>query len=133
METQTQVSNLSGQDQNIQTGDSLANFAAAFRQFKKFGRGRSMRKFCDDEGYDYHKFCRYVRQGAYQQETTTGGFIEIDAQNLEPVSQSPAKADKTSEGIHIQEVKIRFSNGMVLSNKGCCIDDLLSLIHKIVS
>lgn len=34
------------------------DYAAALRQYNKYGRGRSMKKFCEDEGYDYWKFCK---------------------------------------------------------------------------
>ncbi len=37
------------------------DYAAALRHYSRYGRGRSMRKFCEDEGYDYWKFCRYAR------------------------------------------------------------------------
>jgi len=40
------------------------DYAAALRQYNRYGRGRSMRKFCEDEGYDYLKFCRLAREGA---------------------------------------------------------------------
>jgi len=35
----------------IQTG--AVDYVAALRQYSRYGRGRSMRKFCEDEGYDY--------------------------------------------------------------------------------
>ena len=37
------------------------DYAAALRQYQKYGRGRSMKKFCEDEGYDYWKFCKLAR------------------------------------------------------------------------
>ena len=36
----------------------VVDYAAALRQYNRYGRGRSMKKFCEDEGYDYWKFCR---------------------------------------------------------------------------
>lgn len=39
------------------------DYAAALRQYNKYGRGRSMKKFCEDEGYDYWKFCKLAREG----------------------------------------------------------------------
>lgn len=45
----------------VQSGS--VDYAAALRQYQKYGRGRSMKKFCEDEGYDYWKFCKLAREG----------------------------------------------------------------------
>lgn len=37
-------------------------FAAALRQYQYYSHGRSIRKFCEDEGLDYQKFCKYARE-----------------------------------------------------------------------
>lgn len=37
-------------------------FAAALRQYQYYSHGRSLHKFCEDEGLDYQKFCRYARE-----------------------------------------------------------------------
>ena len=31
----------------------MVDYAAALRPYQKYGRGRAMKKFCEDEGYDY--------------------------------------------------------------------------------
>lgn len=41
----------------------MVDYAAALRQYQKYGRGRSMKKFCKDDGYDYWKFCKLAREG----------------------------------------------------------------------
>lgn len=48
------------------------DYAAALRQYNKYGRGRSMKKFCEDEGYDYWKFCKLAREGQIEMESKTG-------------------------------------------------------------
>ena len=45
----------------LQSGS--VDYAAVLRQYQKYGRGRSMKKFCEDEGYDYWKFCKLAREG----------------------------------------------------------------------
>ena len=45
----------------LQSGS--VDYAAALRQYQKYGRGRSMKKFCEDEGYDYWKFYKLAREG----------------------------------------------------------------------
>ena len=41
------------------------DYAAALRQYSQYGRGRSMRKFCEDEGYDYWKFVSIRRTASF--------------------------------------------------------------------
>lgn len=36
------------------------DYAAAYRQYCTYGRGRSIKRFCEDENYNYTKFRRYV-------------------------------------------------------------------------
>lgn len=45
----------------LQSGS--VDYAAVLRQYQKYGRGRSMKKFCEDEGYDYSKFCKLACEG----------------------------------------------------------------------
>ena len=46
METKNQTAQESAQS-------GVVDYAAALRQYHRYGRGRSMKKFCEDEGYDY--------------------------------------------------------------------------------
>ena len=39
------------------------NYALALKIYQQKGLGRSMKKFCEEEGYDYAKFMRYARRG----------------------------------------------------------------------
>ena len=41
------------------------DYAAAYRQFMNFGHGRSLKQFCEDEGYDYGKLQRYSRKRSF--------------------------------------------------------------------
>jgi len=43
--------------------ESPMNYAMALKHYHQNGRDRSMKKFCEDEGYDYEKFLRYSRKG----------------------------------------------------------------------
>lgn len=56
METKNQTAQESAQS-------GVVDYAAALRQYHIYGRGRSMKKFCEDEGYDYWKFCKMAREG----------------------------------------------------------------------
>ena len=91
--------------------DPTINYAFALKHYNQNGRGRSMKKFCDEEGYDYEKFMQYSRRGQKEysvlkeaDERQSGGFI-------------PLIVDGTPEGaLGIRDVRVRFTNGMELSN-----------------
>lgn len=36
----------------------VVDYAATLRRYHRYGRGRSMKKFCEDEGDYYWKFCK---------------------------------------------------------------------------
>ena len=43
--------------------EAKVNYAFALKNYQQNGRGRSMKKFCEEEGYDYEKFMQYSRRG----------------------------------------------------------------------
>lgn len=112
--------------------ESTANSAFALKHYKQYGRGRSMKKFCEDEGYDYDKFMRYSRKGQTQfsilkeadgneQKSKDPGFIPI------VLDGTPAS------GLRISEIRVRFSNGMELSQSDGDINELIVIIRKMLS
>ena len=44
-------------------GSSSLNYSLALKNYSQNSLGRSMRKFCEDEGYDYNKFMQYACKG----------------------------------------------------------------------
>ncbi len=56
------------------------DYAAALRHDSRYGRGRSMRKVCEDEGYDYWKFCMYARSVSLRLRTSC--FNKSDYDNI---------------------------------------------------
>lgn len=42
--------------------ESKVNYAFALKNYQQNGRGRSMKKFCEEKGYDYEKFMLYSRR-----------------------------------------------------------------------
>jgi len=121
----------SNQTTQAATQAGVVDYAAALRQYNRYGRGRSMRKFCEDEGYDYWKFCRLAREGQTEMTVKSGandkpGFIEINPDG----TQSPVSAE---EPMKVCEIRIRFNNGLVLSRKGGNVEEVISAIRKILS
>ncbi|GEM_PF-600727 len=99
------------------------NYAFALKHYNQNGRGRSMKKFCEDEGYDYEKFMQYSRRGQKEysvlkeadERQSSGGFI-------------PLVVDGAMEGgLGIRDVRVRFTNGMELSQGEGDITELLSM------
>ena len=107
------------------------DYAAALRQYNRYGRGRSMRKFCEDEGYDYWKLCKLAREGQIEMESKSGadkkpGFIEVTPDG----SQSRVTEE---EPMKVCEIRIRFNNGLVFSRRGGDVEEVISAIRKILS
>ena len=122
---------------NNQTLQSAAqpgavDYAAALRQYNRYGHGRSMKKFCEDEGYDYWKFCKLAREGQIEMGAKSGtdnthpGFIEVKPDG----TQSPALAE---EPMKVCEIRIRFNNGLILSRRGGDVEEVISAIRKILN
>lgn len=106
-------------------------FAAALRQYQYYSHGRSLRKFCDDEGLDYQKFCKYAREhgpgsDAGKREGPDGAlpasFIEVRSEG-----------DTTPEPVAIREIRVRFTNGMILHGRADKLEDILSIVRKMLS
>ena len=124
METKNQTAQESAQS-------GVVDYAAALRQYHRYGRGRSMKKFCEDEGYDYWKFCKLAREGQSEMDAKIIAdkhpvFIEVNPD----VPQSLVQCD---EPMRVCEIRIRFSNGLVMSRKGGDVEEVISAIRKILN
>ena len=112
------------------TQSGTVDYAAALRQYNRYGHGRSMKKFCEDEGYDYWKFCKLAREGQVDLNARAGGdksgFVEVSADGT--VSTAIAE-----EPLKVCEIRIRFNNGLVLSRRGGDVEEVISAIRKILN
>ena len=114
------------------TQSGAVDYAAALRQYNRYGHGRLMKKFCEDEGYDYWKFCKLAREGQIEMGAKSGtdnthpGFIEVKPDG----TQSPALAE---EPMKVCEIRIRFNNGLILSRRGGDVEEVISAIRKILN
>ena len=113
------------------TQSGAVDYAAALRQYNRYGRGRSMKKFCEDEGYDYWKLCKLAREGQIEMGAKSGadrrpGFIEVnpDGTRSQAMPEEPMK---------VCEIRIRFNNGLILSRRGGDVEEVISAIRKILS
>ncbi len=104
------------------------DYTMALRQYHQFGHGRSMRKFCEDEGYDYEKFCRTSRRGLKEldiqvkklsEKKSAPGFIALE------VEDSPVKQNS------IADIRIRFVSGLELILQGSSKEEMLNVIKAL--
>ena len=109
--------------------DPTINYAFALKHYNLNDSGRSMKKFCEEDGDDYEKFMQYSCRGQKDRASSNrrtsasrrGGFI-------------PLVVDETPEGaLGIRNVRVRFTNGM-----SCCsamvtsINDLFGMVRKML-
>ena len=104
------------------------NYSLALKNYSQNGRGRSMRKFCEDEGYDYNKFMQYARKG--QKELSV--LKDADSKQSE-ASFIPLVVESThSDAFGIAEVRVRFTNGMELIQRDGDINELFGIVRKML-
>ena len=130
------------------------DYAAVIREYEMYGRGRSLKKFCDDSGYVYPNVLRFYRKCFWNSKakvSTTSGedspFVPLEVENdcsesessvseepsgktpELPVPPLPANANPTYS---IVSMHISFSNGMELSLCETDVNEITALLHKIV-
>ena len=109
--------------------DPTINYAFALKHYNQNGRGRSMKKFCEEEGYDYEKFMQYSRRGQKDysvlkeadEHQLSGGFIPLVVDGGGP--------EKT---LGIRDVRVRFTSGMELSQCEGDISELFGMVRKML-
>ena len=119
------------------------DYAAAYKQYCTYGRGRSIKQFCEDENYNYTKFRRYIDKAlwcASKSERDSFGkqFAPVKVEGT-PEESSPAliSQDPVAEGdspsISISSIEVRLSNGLHLSVEAPSFDSLVDVLRKLVS
>lgn len=116
--------------QSASTSSHQVDYAAALRHFQHYHRGRSMRRYCEEEGYDYHKFCKYAREALNSPDSEPGVFVEVPSQDAPAAAQSSMTV---SSGLTVREVRIRLSNGVDLTSRNCDLQVVLDLLTKMLS
>lgn len=119
------------------------DYAAAYRQYCTYGRGRTLKKFCEDEDYNYTKLRRYVDKSFWNASKTERDSIGCQCVPVEvdTVDSKPSQSEETSEKskdkeeahISISFVQVQLSNGLNLRVEAPAIDSLVDVLHKLVS
>ena len=108
--------------------EAKVNYAFALKNYQQNGRGRSMKKFCEEEGYDYEKFMQYSRRG--QKEYSV--LKEADARQTSD-KFIPLAVDGPAESVlGILDVRVRFTNGMELSQSEGDLNELFGMVRKML-
>lgn len=108
--------------------EAKVNYAFALKNYQQNGRGRSMKKFCEEEGYDYEKFMQYSRRG--QKEYSV--LKEADARQTSD-KFIPLVVDGPAESVlAILDVRVRFTNGMELSQSDGDLNELFGMVRKML-
>ena len=87
-----------------------------------------MRKFCEDEGYDYNKFMQYARKG--QKELSV--LKDADANQSESAFIPLVVESGSSDALGIAEVRVRFTNGMELIQSDGDVNELFGIVRKML-
>ena len=108
--------------------EAKVNYTFALKNYQQNGRGRSMKKFCEEEGYDYEKFMQYLRRG--QKEYSV--LKEADARQTSD-KFIPLVVDGPAESVlGILDVRVRFTNGTELSQSEGDLNELFGLVRKML-
>lgn len=108
--------------------EAKVNYAFALKNYQQNGRGRSMKKFCEEEGYDYEKFMQYSRRG--QKEYSV--LKDADARQTSD-KFIPLVVEGLAESVlGILDVRVRFTNGMELSQSEGDLNELFGMVRKML-
>ncbi len=110
---------------------STVDYTAALRQFRQYGKGRSMRQFCEDEGYDYKKFCKFSRCGAREQDIQLNKLEDRHTYNVSgsfiPIEVTPGDAVTNGTRL-ISQIRVSFSSGMEVTLQGSSKEEMLNVL-----
>ena len=87
-----------------------------------------MKKFCEEEGYDYEKFMQYSRRGQKE-------YIVLKDADARQTSDKfiPLVVDGPAESVlGILDVRVRFTNGMELSQSEGDLNELFGMVRKML-
>lgn len=108
--------------------EAKVNYAFALKNYQQNGRGRSMKKFCEEEGYDYEKFMQYSRRGQKEYSVLKDADARQTSDKFIPlVVEGPAESV-----LGILDVRVRFTNGMELSQSEGDLNELFGMVRKML-
>ena len=118
------------------------DYAAAYRQYCTYGRGRSIKQFCEEEDFNYTKFRKYVDKALWsasksERDSFGSQFAPLVVDGA-PADTSPAVTsteivvDSNPTSIHISSIAVKLSNGLRLTVDSPSLDSLIDVLRKLV-
>ena len=108
--------------------EAKVSYAFALKNYQQNGRGRLMKQFCEEEEYDYEKIMQYSRRGQIEYNV----LKEADARQTSD-KFIPLVVDGLSESVlGILDVRVRFTNGMELSQSEGDLNELFGMVRKML-
>ena len=116
------------------------DYAAAYRHYVDFGGGRTLEKFCQDEGYDFEKFKHYGRD-AFWQHLIYKDDAEFEKQK-EAIMSIGSVDNSKQEDIEPQGetvlplktvnfFKVEYSDGLSLSMSNVSVERMVDLLQSV--
>lgn len=118
------------------------DYAAAYRQFCTYGRGRSLKQFCEDEDFNYSKLSKYVNKSFWSLSKSERDSIgcqcaplEIETATASTLTNEPAVTimENVSTNLSIASIEVKLTNGLRLTVDTPSLDSLVEVLHKLVS
>lgn len=118
------------------------DYAAAYRQYCTYGRGRSLKQFCEDEDFNYSKLSKYVNKSFWTLPKSERNSIGCQCAPLEieTAPESSAANDSSvtimenlSTNLSIASIEVKLSNGLKLTVDNPSVDSFVEVLHKLVS
>ena len=117
------------------------DYAAAYRQYSTYGRGRSLKQFCEDEDFNYSKLSKYVNKYFWSLSKSERDSIGCQCVPLE--IETAAESSTTNESsvtimenvptnLSIASIEVKLSNGLRLTVDTPSVDSLVEVLHKLV-
>lgn len=118
------------------------DYAAAYRQFCTYGRGRSLKQFCQDEDFNYSKLRKYIDKSFWSASKSERNSIGCQCTPLEIETATESsttndsfvsKNENISPHFSIVSIEVKLTNGLRLTVDTPSIDSFIEVLHKLVS
>ena len=107
------------------------DYAAAYRQFCTYGKGRSLKQFCEDENFNYSKLRRYIDKSFWSASKSVRESIGCQCA---PTTNEPSVTimENVPANLSIASIEVKLTNGLKLTVDTPSIDSLVEVLHKLV-
>ena len=108
------------------------DYAAIIREYRMYGGSGSMKRFCEENDYNYSNVNRYYRKhfwDRYSLPKTDSSPVRLEVVPDEPLPDDVQPAIKSDQ--KIQRFSVRLDNGTCLRMFNCSIEEVCTMLQKI--